>query len=107
MASFPAATIQTFSHGLLVYDLCPVAHAAASDTYMPTDRLQRRHAALQIPDANDLIDLVKEDLPIADLAGRGGLGDRVYRLVHVLVFQNDFDLDLGQKVDAVFVSVIH
>src|SRR5687768_12441818 len=55
------------------------------------------HHPLQVPD---------EDLAVADLAGAGGLHDRLDHRVDLLVCDPDFQLDLGQEVDHVFRAAI-
>src|SRR5579871_2822054 len=65
------------------------------------DQLQRCNAALLVANSDRLSDFVKEDLPIADLAGPGIAYDRVNRRIHQVVCQNHFNFDLRQKIDGV------
>jgi hypothetical protein len=50
------------------------------------------HNPVQVPD---------EDLAVADFAGAGGLHDRLYHAIDLVVGDGDFQLDLGQEVDHV------
>jgi hypothetical protein len=53
------------------------------------------------PDPEHLFDGRHPDLAVADLAGAGGLRERVDDTGHLLVVAEDLDLDLGDEVDLV------
>jgi len=53
-------------------------------------------------DAHDALDIGNEDLSVADTPRLSGVADGFDDRVHVFVCQNDFDFDLGKKVDDVF-----
>src|SRR4029077_16181595 len=52
------------------------------------------------------LDLEKEYLPVADFARSCGPCDGLHNSIYHLVLDYDFELDLGQQIDAVFMSVI-
>src|SRR5690606_20610702 len=52
-------------------------------------------------DAHNLVEVPDEDLAVADLAGTGGLHDRLDHGIGLLVGHRDLELDLGQEVDDV------
>ena len=53
-----------------------------------------------------LLDRGDEDLAVADLAGLGGLDDRVDAALGVAVLDDDLDLHLGQEVDDVLGAAV-
>src|SRR5690606_35944324 len=57
-------------------------------------------------DTDGLFDVVNEDLAVADLAGVGGLGDGLDRLLKCAVLDDDFHLQLGQEVHDVFSAAV-
>src|SRR6478609_6396608 len=63
-------------------------------------------AGLTGPDAHDLLQVVDEDLPVADLAGAGCAFDGFDDAVHQIVGHRRLDLHLGQEVDDVFRAAI-
>jgi len=56
--------------------------------------------------AHHLLDAGDEDLPVADLAGLGGLDDGFDRSVEVGILHDHLDLDLRQEVDHVLGAAI-
>src|SRR5262245_8689420 len=63
--------------------------------------LQRLRADFAGADADDLLEVEYEDLPVADLAGVRRLLDRLDHLLEHVAFDRGFDLDLRQEVDHV------
>src|SRR5262245_5476621 len=63
-------------------------------------------AALASANSDGIVDLRHEDLAVADAAGMGRTADRLDRLLHHLVFDDQFDVHLGQEVDDVFGAAI-
>src|SRR5690606_1798487 len=63
-------------------------------------------AGLAGADADGLLEVVDEDLAVADLAGTGGVLDRLDGLVDQLVDDRRLELDLGQEVDDVLGAAI-
>jgi hypothetical protein len=57
---------------------------------------ERVGAGLAGADADDLLQIEDEDLAVADLAGVGGLLDRLDDLVEKIVLDGRLDLDLGR-----------
>src|ERR1700719_1696762 len=76
------------------------AHAVANSG------LERRHATFLVAYPNYFLDLKKEYLPVADFPRSCGPCDGLHNSVYHLVLDYDFELDLGQELDAVFMSVI-
>src|SRR5581483_5427241 len=62
---------------------------------------ERVGAHLAGPDPDHLLHRSHPDLPVADLAGPGRLGDRVDDAVHPIVVGEHLDLDLRDEVDLV------
>ena len=57
-------------------------------------------------DADRLLDLVDEDLAVADLAGVGGLANGLDGLLENVVGDDGLDLELGQEVHNVFGTAV-
>src|SRR5688572_488588 len=57
-------------------------------------------------DADDFIDRQHEDLAVADAPGLGRGHDRVHDLLDVFVFDDELDLDLGEKIHDVFGAAV-
>lgn len=57
-------------------------------------------------DADRLLDLVDEDLAVADLAGVGGLANGLDGLLENVVGDDGLDLELGQEVHDVFGTAV-
>src|SRR6202140_1225602 len=68
--------------------------------------LERRHATFLVAYPNHFLDLEKKYLPVGDFARSCGPCDGLHNSVYHLVLDYDFELDLGQQIDAVFMSVI-
>src|SRR6202051_5069479 len=68
--------------------------------------LQRRHATFLIAYPNHFLDREKEYLPVADFPCSCGPCDGLHNSIYQLVLDYDFQLYLGQEIDAVFMSVI-
>src|SRR6516225_8914478 len=68
--------------------------------------LERIRAGLAGANAHDLFEIRDEDLPVADLAGVGGLLDRFDDAIEQVVFDGGFDLHLRQEIDDVFGAAI-
>ena len=62
---------------------------------------ERRVVGLAGADADHTIDVGDEDLAVTDLAGLGGLDDRLDDLVDEVAAHRDFDAGLGHEVDDV------
>src|SRR5690348_6402845 len=73
---------------------------------MMTSDLQRVRAGFAGADAERLLDRGDEDLAVADLAGVGGLLDRLDRALDLAVVDHDLDLHLGQEADQVLGATI-
>src|SRR6187402_1922297 len=63
--------------------------------------LERIGADLAGADADDMLERDDENLAVADLAGAGGLADRLQRGIEHLVADRGLDLQLRQEVDDV------
>src|SRR5690554_2592737 len=63
-------------------------------------------AGLAGADADDLLEVEDEDLAVADLAGAGGVLDRLDGLDAELVDDGRLDLDLGKEVDDVLGATV-
>src|SRR5262245_52212192 len=83
--------------------ISPRALTSASNakTLFMASPLQRLRADFAGADADDLLEVEHEDLPVADLAGVRRLLDRLDHLLEHVAFDRGFDLDLGQEVDHV------
>src|SRR5450432_4333471 len=57
-------------------------------------------------DPNGFLDVVNEDLAVADTPGLGRAPDRVDRPLDQIIPDHDLDFDLGQKVHDVFRAAI-
>src|SRR5690606_36180207 len=57
-------------------------------------------------DAHGTLEVVDEDLAVADLAGGRGLEDRLGDQLGLVVGDRDLELDLGQEVDDVLGAAI-
>src|SRR5205823_7735966 len=68
--------------------------------------LQRRVACLARADANGIRHGINEDLAVADLSRLSRFHDRIDDFVAGFVRHHDFDLQLGNEVDAVFSAAI-
>src|ERR1700739_2204888 len=68
--------------------------------------LERVFAGFAGADANDLLEVVHEDLPVADLSGAGRAFDRLDRAFDQLVADSGLDFHLRQEVDDVLRSPI-
>src|SRR5581483_3163912 len=68
--------------------------------------LQRVSAGLAGADADRLVQGVDENLAVADLAGVGGLADRLHCRIDALVDDGDLDLDLRQEIDHVLGAAV-
>src|SRR6266446_9697030 len=64
--------------------------------------LNRVFVRLTRANAHHLLHCRHEDLPVADLAGLGGLHDRIHAAIGVRILHHDFHLHLRQEVDHVF-----
>src|SRR6185437_2127493 len=73
---------------------------------MMTSDLQRVRAGLAGADAERLLDRRDEDLAVADLAGVGGLLDRLDGALDLAVVDHDLDLHLGQEAHQVLRAAI-
>ncbi len=69
-------------------------------------RLEGGFAAFVVADADGFIDLADEYLAVADTAGAGRAYDGLNCAFSAIVCDNQFDLDLGQKIDRVFATAI-
>src|SRR5580700_1227831 len=74
------------------------AAAAARCLRIPAGQLQRGVVGFAGADADHALDLRDEDLAVADLAGLGGLEDRLDHLLGQLAAHGDLDARLGDKV---------
>src|SRR5262245_62039837 len=63
-------------------------------------------AALASTNSDRVIDARHEDLAVADAPGMGRAADRLDRLLHHLVLEDELDLHLGQEIDDVFGAAI-
>src|SRR5215510_12431450 len=83
--------------------ISPRALTSASNakTLFMASPLQRLRADFAGADADDLLEVEYEDLPVADLAGVRRLLDRLDHLLEHVAFDRGFDLDLRQEVDDV------
>lgn len=70
---------------------------------MPSDGVLAHFART---DADRLLDLVDEDLAVADLAGVGGLANGLDGLLENVVGDDGLDLELGQEVHDVFGTAV-
>src|SRR2546425_5407598 len=68
--------------------------------------LKRFFAGLAGPDAHDLLEVVDEYLPVADLSGAGRIFNRLDRALYDFVANGGFDLHLRQEVHDVFSTPI-
>ncbi len=68
--------------------------------------LQRVFAAFASADADSVFQIGDKQLAVADLTRLSGLQNRVDHGLQVIVRADDFDLDLGNKVDRVLGSSI-
>ena len=69
--------------------------------------LQRLVAFFLGADSDGLLDGGDEQFAVTDLAGVGGLGDRIQAGLDILVGDNQLKLDLGQKVHGVFAAPVN
>src|SRR5215211_366932 len=67
---------------------------------------QRLGAGLAGTDADRLLDRGDEDLAVADLAGAGGLADRLDRALDQGIVDHHLDLHLGQEAHGVLSAAI-
>src|SRR5690606_23025617 len=58
------------------------------------------------PDAHGFLDLVDEDLAVADLAGACSVGDGVDHLVGEVGRHGHLDLELGQEAHSIFGAAV-
>src|ERR1700720_2875409 len=63
-------------------------------------------SAFIIADANDLIDVRKKNLPVADLAGASGCRNSLHDFLNHRIGDDQLELDLGDKIDGVFPSAV-
>src|SRR5262249_39672683 len=68
--------------------------------------LERRRIGLAGADADHFFQIEHEDLAVADLAGVGGLLDRVDDLLEHLGLYGGLDLDLRQEIDHIFRAAV-
>src|SRR6185295_18160480 len=64
-------------------------------------------ALLLRADAHGILDRADEHLAVPNLAGPGGLHDRLDRLVHEIIHEDDFDFYLGKKIHGVLAAAIN
>src|SRR3954471_5475350 len=57
-------------------------------------------------DANGLLNVGNENLPITDFSGFGRLDDRGDGAIQLLVTEDNFDFDLRQEIDSIFAAAI-
>src|SRR3954464_2141653 len=67
---------------------------------------ERRRIGLAGADADDFFERHDEDLAVADLAGIGGLLDRLDHLLEHFVLDRGLDLDLRQEIDHVLRAAV-
>src|SRR5262249_17900831 len=77
----------------------PVATTPESALMDP--RSERVEATLTRTHPDHLVDRGDPDLAVADLAGTGGVDDRVDHLLHIDLGDEHVDADLGQELDGV------
>src|SRR5690242_6517782 len=75
-------------------------------TSLSSPPLQRVAAGLAGADADGLLDRHHEDLAVADLAGGGGLLDRLDRRFDLRIGDDDLDLDLGQEAHRILRTAV-
>src|SRR5579863_5409163 len=63
-------------------------------------------SALVVADANDLIDARKKNLPVTDFAGASGCRNGLHDFLNHRIGDDQFELDLRNKVDGVFPSAV-
>src|ERR1035438_5466630 len=68
--------------------------------------LKRRFASLVVADANGFFHAADKDLSVANATGARGADNGLHRLLFHVVRDNQFYLDLGQKVHCVFTAAI-
>src|ERR1019366_10743788 len=68
--------------------------------------LNCRFAALVVANPDRLLDAADEDLSVTDAAGAGGAENGLHDLISQGVVDDDFQLDLGKKIDGVFAAAI-
>jgi hypothetical protein len=59
-------------------------------------------SALAGPDPYNILNIINEYLPVADLAGAGRLCDYIHGFIQVSVVHNELKLQLGKELDPVF-----
>ena len=57
-------------------------------------------------DADDFLEVGDEDFSVSDLAGTGDLDDRLDRHLDLIVGDNEFDFDFGEKIDGVLGTAV-
>src|SRR3546814_11283254 len=72
--------------------------------FVKCERLKRVLVAFAGADAQRGFDMADENLAVADAAGLCGGGDRLDDAFGHRIFDDDFELHLGQKVDDIFRS---
>jgi len=68
--------------------------------------LEGGFAAFVVADADGFFDAADEDLAVADATGAGCGADGVDGFVFHFVGDDEFDFDLGKKVDGVFATAV-
>ena len=69
-------------------------------------RLERVGVGFSGANANRLLQRQHEDLAIADLAGLGGVGNGLHRLIDLVGRYRYLDLELGQEADGLFGAAV-